>query len=94
MNILLAHDIILMMICVALVGVSMMLSCSNDYYCISHLCCVRDAEFSAHSLGEFACAFPDVSDIQFGRVGLPFLSFSEGGQRPRDADLAFVLSFL
>ena len=43
--------------------VFMMLSCSYDCDLVSHLCGVRDAEFSAHSLGEFACALPDVSDI-------------------------------
>ena len=79
---------------VALDGVSMVLSCSDDYYLVAHLYGVGDAEFSVHCLGELAGAFSDVSDVKFGRVSLPSFPFSKGGQGPHHADPAFVLSFL
>ena len=75
-----------------LFAVSMVLSCSNDYYLVAHFYGVRYAELSAHYLGHLAGAFANVADIYLGSVGLPFLSFSHCGERLHDADSAFVFS--
>lgn len=52
-----------------------------------------DAELAAHCLGELAGAFADVSDVQFGGVGFPFLALSQRRKGAHHADLSLVLSF-